>query len=150
MMNHNNVPGVAEVAIQSGLHAARAIEARVKGGGTAAPWKYRDRGSMAAVDRHSAVVSVLGLRFSGRIAWLLWLVVHITALTGFRNRLTACMHWFISFLGKGRSERAIVVDLDRLLAHDQRGQSCRQENDASPQRQTLARADAHSQGHAKV
>ena len=148
MMNHNNLPGVAEVAIQSGLHAARSIKARVKGGG-AAPFKYRDLGSMAAVDRHSAVVSVHGLRFSGRIAWLMWLMVHIAFLTGFRNRFTAGTHWLISFLGKGRSERGIVVDLDRLLAHDQRGQSCRQEDNASPQTQTMARAAAHSQG-AKV
>ena len=77
---------------------------------------------MAAVDRRSAVVSMHGVRFSGRVAWLAWLVVHITFLTGFRNRFTALVRWFLWLAGTGRGERAIVVDLDRLLAYDrQRG-----------------------------
>jgi NADH:ubiquinone reductase (H+-translocating) len=118
MMNCNDLPGVSEVALQSGLHAARVIRNRVRKGAEPTPWKYWDLGSMAAVDRRSAVVSAHGLRLSGRIAWLVWLVVHITAMTGFKNRFTALIRWFLSFVGTGRLERAIVVDLDRLLAHD--------------------------------
>src|SRR5262249_21529312 len=101
MMNHNNLPGVAEVAIQSGLHAAHAIKERVKRGGRAAPFKYKDFGAMAAVDRRSAIVSMHGIRISGRVAWLLWLAVHITFLTGFKNRFTALIHWLFSFVGTG-------------------------------------------------
>jgi NADH:ubiquinone reductase (H+-translocating) len=52
------------------------------------------------------------------IAWLAWLVVHITFMTGFKNRLTALIRWFLCFIGTSRLERAIVVDLDQLLAHD--------------------------------
>jgi NADH dehydrogenase len=118
MMNYNDLPGVAEVALQSGLHAARVIKNRVRKGAEATPWKYWDLGSMAAVDRRNAVLSAHGVRLSGRIGWLVWLVVHITFMTGFKNRFTALIHWFLSFVGTGRLERAIVVDLDQLGVHD--------------------------------
>jgi NADH:ubiquinone reductase (H+-translocating) len=143
MMNHNDLPGVAEVAIQSGLHAARAIRERVKSGDRAVPFKYRDFGAMAAVDRRSAIVSMHGVRISGRVAWLLWLVVHITFLTGFRNRITALIHWLFSFVGTSCGERAIVANLDRLLAHGkqgdgQQGKSGRQGSEGSSRRQLAA------------
>ena len=148
MMNCNNLPGVAEIALQSGLHAAHVIRNRVKNGAQSYPWKYRDLGSMAAIDRRSAIVSMHGLRFSGRFAWLMWLVVHITFLTGFKNRFTTLFHWLFSFVGTSRSERAIVADLDRLLAHDQQGKSGHQGNEGSSRRQFTAGehpiSDAHS------
>ena len=115
MMNYNDLPGVAEVALQSGLHAAHVVRTRVRNAAEPPPWKYRDLGSAAAVDSRSAVVSMHGVRLSGRIAWLAWLVVHITVMTGFKNRFTALIHWFLCFVGTGRCERAIVADLDRLL-----------------------------------
>jgi NADH dehydrogenase len=118
MMNCKDLPGVAEVALQSGLHAAHVIRNRVRKGAEPTPWKYRDLGSMAAVDRRSAVLSAHGVRLSGRIAWLAWLVVHITFMTGFKNRLTTLIRWFLCFIGTSRLERAIVVDLDQLLIHD--------------------------------
>jgi NADH dehydrogenase len=135
MMNHNDLPGVAEVAIQSGLHAAHVIKKRVKSGVRAVPWKYRDLGSMAAVDRRSAIASVHGVRLSGRVAWLLWLLVHITFLTGFRNRITALLHWLFSFVGTGCGERAIVANLDRLFAQEQQGKGGRRANEGSSRRQ---------------
>jgi NADH:ubiquinone reductase (H+-translocating) len=116
MMNYNDLPGVAEVALQSGLHAAHVIRARVKNGAEPTPWKYWDLGSAAAVDSRSAVVSMHGVRLSGRIAWLAWLVIHITFLTGFKNRFTAVIRWFLWLSGTGRSERAITTGLGRLLA----------------------------------
>jgi NADH dehydrogenase len=118
MMNYNDLPGVAEVALQSGLHAAHVIRRRLRSGAEPSPWKYRDLGSMAAVDRRTAILSAHGVRLSGRIAWLAWLVVHITVMTGFKNRFTALIHWFLCFVGTGRCERAIVANLDPLLAHD--------------------------------
>jgi NADH:ubiquinone reductase (H+-translocating) len=118
MMNFSNLPGVAEVALQSGLHAARTIKNRVKDGAAATPWKYRDLGSMAAVDRRSAVLSAHGVRLSGRLAWLIWLVVHITFMTGFKNRFTAFISWLLCFIGTGRLERAIVGDPHQLFAPD--------------------------------
>ena len=120
MMNYNDLPGVAEVALQSGLHVAHVVRTRVRNAAEPPPWKYRDLGSAAAVDSRSAVVSMHGVRLSGRIAWLAWLVIHITFLTGFKNRFTAVIRWFLWLSGTGRSERAITRDLDRLLAHDWR------------------------------
>jgi NADH dehydrogenase len=116
MMNYNDLPGVSEVALQSGLHAAHVIRNRVRNGAEPTPWKYWDLGSAAAVDSRSAVVSMHGVRLSGRIAWLAWLVIHITFLTGFKNRFTAVIRWFLWLSGTGRSERAITTGLDRLLA----------------------------------
>jgi NADH dehydrogenase len=138
MMNFNDLPGVAEVALQSGLHAAHVIKTRVRNGAELIPWKYRDLGSMAAVDRRTAILSAHGVRLSGRIAWFVWLVVHITFMTGFKNRFTALIHWFLCFVGTGRGERAIVVDLDRLLAHDWQRSGARGGNDAPARRRDEA------------
>jgi hypothetical protein len=120
MMNFNDLPGVSEVALQSGLHAAHVIRKRVQTGAEPTAWKYRDLGSMAAVTRRSAIMSAHGVRLSGRIAWLVWLAVHITFMTGFKNRFTALIHWFLSFVGSGRCERAIAINLDRSFTHDLR------------------------------
>ena len=67
-VQHNlvsDLPGVAEVAMQSGIHAARTIKRRVSGGGESKPFRYRDLGSMASIARFSAVVDFKGLRVSG-------------------------------------------------------------------------------------
>jgi hypothetical protein len=93
---------------------------------------------MAAVDRRTAILSAHGVRLSGRIAWFVWLVVHITFMTGFKNRFTALIHWFLCFVGTGRSERAIVVDLDRLLALDWGRSGARGGNDAPARRRDEA------------
>ena len=98
-------PGVAQVAIQGGRHAADQIKRRLEGKETGQPFKYFDKGSMATVSRFSAVASIGKLRLSGFLAWLIWLAVHLLYLVGFKNRLTAVLHWAVSFLGRGRSER---------------------------------------------
>ena len=113
MMALNDLPGVAEVAMQSGIHAARTIGKRLAGKETG-PFKYRDLGSMAAVSRRRAVVSFHGIRLSGFLGWLTWLFVHLAFMTGFKNRFTTLVHWGLSFLGTGRTERAITVDLATL------------------------------------
>jgi len=97
-------PGVAQVAIQGARHAAKAIRT-----GRSRPFAYRDKGSMATVSRFHAVVSVKGLRLSGFLAWLIWLAVHLVYLVGFKNRLTTVLHWSVSFVGRGRSERVATV-----------------------------------------
>ncbi|HTJ38221.1 MAG TPA: NAD(P)/FAD-dependent oxidoreductase [Dactylosporangium sp.] len=105
MMSLDQLPGVAQVAIQSGRHAAGQIRKRLAGQPTGQPFKYFDKGSLATISRFSAVASVGRFRFAGLIGWLLWLVVHLLYLVGFKNRVTAVMHWFVSFIGRGRSER---------------------------------------------
>ncbi len=109
MMNLDDLPGVAEVAMQSGIHAARTIKKRLDAGKESAPFKYRDLGSMAAVSRRRAIVSFHGVRISGFPGWLMWLGVHVTFMTGFKNRFTTLFSWALSFLGRGRNERAITT-----------------------------------------
>ncbi len=109
MMNLDDLPGVAEVAMQSGIHAARTIKKRVTDGSEPQPFKYRDFGSMAAVSRRRAIVSFRGLRISGFLGWVMWLVVHVTFMTGFKNRFRTLVSWSLSFLGRGRTERAITT-----------------------------------------
>jgi NADH dehydrogenase len=109
LMALNNMPGVAQVAIQSGRHAAKQIGLRLDGKPAGQPFHYHDKGSMATVSRLSAVASVGRLRFSGFAAWVLWLIVHLMYLVGFKNRLTTVLHWSVSFVGRGRSERAVTA-----------------------------------------
>jgi NADH dehydrogenase len=109
MTSLNGYPGVAQVAIQGARHSAKAIRSGVR-----KPFVYKDKGSMATVSRFYAVASIKGLRFSGFIAWLLWLAVHIVYIVGFKKRLTTVLHWAVSFLGRGRSER--VATEQQVLA----------------------------------
>jgi len=108
MMALRDLPGVAEVAMQSGIHAANTIKRRLHGE-EAAMFTYRDLGSMATISRFHAVVSFRKLRLSGFLGWLMWLLVHLTFLTGFRNRLSAMFHWTGTFAAGGRAERTITV-----------------------------------------
>ncbi len=108
LMALNDLPGVAEVAMQSGAHAAHAIERRLRGDTGMKPFHYRDLGTLAVISRFRAVAKVGPVQIGGFIGWLLWLVVHVTFLTGFKNRFAALARWTISFLGRGRYERALT------------------------------------------
>jgi NADH:ubiquinone reductase (H+-translocating) len=105
MINLNHLPGVAQVAIQGGKYAAKEIQNRLSGKAPQAPFKYFDKGSMATISRFRAVALVGNVKLTGFIAWLMWLSVHLLYLTGFKNRLGALLHWGVSFLGRGRSQR---------------------------------------------
>ncbi|MBM9458456.1 NAD(P)/FAD-dependent oxidoreductase [Nocardioides sp. zg-536] len=105
MISLDNLPGVAQVAIQGAKYAANEIDGRLKGKPSQGPFKYFDKGSMAIISRFRAVAMVGKMRLTGVLAWLMWLVVHLFYLTGFKNRVTAVLRWAVSFLGRGRSER---------------------------------------------
>ncbi|MDP3890459.1 NAD(P)/FAD-dependent oxidoreductase [Nocardioides sp.] len=105
MISLNNLPGVAQVAIQGAKYAAKEIDGRLKGKAPQKPFEYFDKGSMATISRFKAVAMVGKIRLTGFVAWLMWLAVHLVYITGFKNRLTALLHWFVSFIGRGRSER---------------------------------------------
>jgi NADH:ubiquinone reductase (H+-translocating) len=146
LMALNGLPGVAEVAMQSGIYAARTIKRRVAGGQagaggavrtradgaaaveksaaaaaaadksvtatqavTAKPFVYRDLGSMATISRFRAIVSFKGLKVGGFVGWLMWAFVHLTFLTGFKNRGTALLKWLSAFVGSSRDERTITM-----------------------------------------
>jgi NADH dehydrogenase len=105
MIALNNLPGVAQVAIQGAKYAAREIKGRLNDKPPQRPFKYFDKGSMATISRFDAVATVGKLRLSGLIAWLMWLGVHLIYLTGFKNQVTALLHWTVTFLSNDRSER---------------------------------------------
>lgn len=108
MMSLNKLPGVAQVALQGAKFSAHQIMRQLKGLPTEPEFHYFDKGSMATISRFSAVASVGRFNFGGFVAWLLWLVIHLFYLIGFKSRITTLLHWGISFLGRGRSERTIT------------------------------------------
>jgi NADH dehydrogenase len=143
LMSLDRLPGVAEVAMQTGFYAGRRIRRQVDGSagpataagsagpataagaagpataagaagpaspdGAAKPFRYRDVGSAAYLSRGRAVMSVGPLRISGFLGWLAWLVIHITFLTTFRNRLSALLTWTLAFGRESRRERAFTM-----------------------------------------
>jgi NADH dehydrogenase len=102
-------PGVAQVAIQGGRYAAKQIRRKIAGRTPRPPFVYRDKGSMATVSRFHAVVSIKNLQFAGFIAWLMWLGLHLFYIVGFKSRVTTLVHWAVSFIGRGRSERTTTL-----------------------------------------
>jgi NADH:ubiquinone reductase (H+-translocating) len=108
MASLNNLPGVCEVAMQGGLHAANTIKRRLKGNDSV-PFKYRDLGSAAAIGRFKAIVSVKGLRLSGFPGFIVWMFVHLAFLNGFGSRFTALWRWGVAMIGRARPERVFSV-----------------------------------------
>ena len=105
MIALDNLPGVAQVAIQGAKYAAKEIRNRIEGKQPQPPFKYFDKGSMAIISRFDAVAMVGKLRLTGLVAWLMWLGVHLVYLTGFKNQVSALMRWAITFASNNRSER---------------------------------------------
>jgi len=101
------LPGVAQVAIQSGRHVARAIKADLaeRPRGT---FRYRDKGNLATIGRNAAVADFDRFRFSGFFAWLLWVFVHILYLIGFRNRILVLIQWGWAWITYHRGIRLIT------------------------------------------
>jgi NADH:ubiquinone reductase (H+-translocating) len=109
MMSLNNLPGVAEVAMQSGFYAARRIKREVTGQSAPGLFRYVDLGSAAYIARGRAVVEAGPLKLSGFVGWLFWLFIHIAFLTGFRNRVGAILTWWLAFTRDVRRERAFTT-----------------------------------------
>ena len=109
LMKLNNYSGVAEVAMQSEWHAARTIVRRLRGSTEPRPFVYRDFGTLATIARFRAVADLGWLRLTGAPAWIFWLVIHVTFLTGFKNRLAALTNWAFAFLGRRRRQRTITL-----------------------------------------
>ena len=104
----DNLPGVCEVAMQGGLHAANTIKRRLSGK-ESVPFKYRDLGSAAAIGRFKAIVNFRGVRLSGFPGWVVWFFVHLAFLNGFGNRASTMWRWFRSMVGQARPERVFSV-----------------------------------------
>jgi NADH dehydrogenase len=109
MMQLEGVAGVAQVAIQGGRFAAGQIIARLHGRPVKQEFRYHDKGMLATISRFKAIASIGPLKLSGLVAWVLWLVVHLFYIVGFKNRLSVVMHWAVTFLGNGRAERTSTL-----------------------------------------
>ncbi len=101
------LPGVAQVAIQMGRHAAENIR-RAAGHQPYRPFVYKDLGNMATIGRASAIADFGWLRLKGWIGWLAWLFVHILNLIGFRNRLVVLVQWAWAYFSYQRAIRLIT------------------------------------------
>ena len=104
------VPGVAQGAIQGAKYVAKAIKGELAGADPAQrePFQYFDKGSMATVSRFSAVAKIGPLEFSGFIAWLMWLVLHLVYLVGFKSQITTLLSWTMTFLSNRRGQLTIT------------------------------------------
>lgn len=107
--NGSPLPGVAQVAIQSGRHAARCIIDDVAGR-RRKPFRYSDRGKLAVIGRGRAVCEIGPLKLAGLPAWLIWAFIHIMFLVGFRNRIVAMMEWARTYFFQHRGGRFIIGD----------------------------------------
>jgi len=103
------LPMVAPVAMQQGEYAAKAIVKRERGRAVA-PFRYRDKGSMATIGRSSAVANAFGIRLSGFLAWIVWLALHLMYLVGFRNRLVVLLNWGYYYFFRAQQVRIITAD----------------------------------------
>ena len=110
MMSLDRLPGVAEVAMQTGHYAGRKVALESIGQTLDKPFRYRDLGSAAYICRGRAVVSTRKLHFGGFPGWVAWLFIHIGFLTGWRNRVGALFSWWFAFARDIRRERAFTID----------------------------------------
>lgn len=106
------VPGLAPAAMQMGKHVARLIERDLQAGHRRpeerSRFRYRDRGMMATIGRRRAVAIVKRLRFSGYLAWLTWLFVHLIFLVGYRNKLVVMVQWLWQYVRYGHGARIVA------------------------------------------
>jgi NADH:ubiquinone reductase (H+-translocating) len=102
------LPGVAQVAMQGGAYAAKAILRKVKGQHELPPFHYFDKGSLAVIGRAAAVADVFGLHISGFLAWLIWAFIHVTYLVSFQSRVLVFIQWAIQDLTFSRGARLIT------------------------------------------
>ncbi len=107
------LPGLATVAIQQGKYAAAAIRTLIKGG-QPKPFSYLDKGSLATIGRNKAVADLpKGIHLHGFFAWVIWILVHIFFLIGFRNRLVVLFDWMWNYFTFDRRVRLIVRPFKR-------------------------------------
>jgi NADH dehydrogenase len=102
----DGVPGVAPAAMQQGRHAARTIRRRLDNRQTRS-FRYVDKGRLAVIGRSRAVGMSQGIRFTGRLALLIWAVVHVRYLIGWGNRFVTLTRWLWTLLARNRGQRVI-------------------------------------------
>ncbi len=104
------LPGVAQVAIQEGHYAGKAILARLKGKKESKPFHYFNKGDMAVIGRAAAVANIFGMHISGVIAWMVWLFIHLMYIVQFQSRILVFIQWGFEYLTFSRGARLITGD----------------------------------------
>ena len=102
------LPGVAQVAMQGGRYAAKAILRKVKGQPESPPFQYFDKGSLAVIGRWVAVANAFGIKLSGLAAWIVWACIHLMYIVTFQNRILVFIQWAIQDLTFSRGSRLIT------------------------------------------
>jgi len=106
------VPGVSPAAMQMARHIARIIEdellAPARGHASRPAFQYWDKGTMATIGRSAAVAKVGRFEFSGFVAWVAWLFIHLIFLVGFRNKLAVLLQWTYSYFTYKRGSRIVT------------------------------------------
>jgi NADH:ubiquinone reductase (H+-translocating) len=120
MVRLNDLPGVAQPAIQEGTYVGRLIRDRLAGRTGTAPFAYRDKGSMATIGHLSAVTDSFGMKFTGVTGYTMWGFVHVLYLVGWGNRIAAILNWARALtFTKNRPHRTITYEGARYeLTHD--------------------------------
>lgn len=109
------LPGVAQVAIQGGRYAGKVIKARLAGR-TLPPFKYFNKGDMAVIGRAAAVANIFGFHVSGFIAWFVWAFIHLLYIVEFQSRILVLIEWGFLYLTFSRSARLITGELSGSYA----------------------------------
>ena len=107
--NGTPLPMVSTVAIQQGQYTANSI-LNLRNGRTLKPFHYNDPGLLATVGRNAAVARIWGISFSGFIAWVIWVFLHIYRIIGFRNRLLVMFNWALDYFFYDNQVRLITRD----------------------------------------
>ena len=104
------VPGVSQGAMQMGRYVAKLLVAELSGNRARrkTPFRYVDLGSMATIGKSRAVVEIGRVHFGGLLAWLAWMLLHITVLIGFRNRISVFVSWVYNYVFFRRGSRLIT------------------------------------------
>ena len=108
------LPGLAPVAKQQGHYVGKLIACRVRGDPVPPSFRYRDEGALATIGRHSAIADFGWIRLTGFVAWVLWGIVHILFLIGFRNRASVFLNWVWAWVTYGRGARLITGEMTTL------------------------------------
>ena len=122
----NPLQGVAQVAMQGGTYAAKAIMRKVKGKPKPAPFSYFDKGNLAVIGRAAAVANVFGVHLWGLPAWLVWAFIHLAYIVEFQSRVLVFIQWAIQDLTFSRGARLITgvaptdFNFDHAVAAEER------------------------------
>ena len=105
-LKNNSLPGIAPVAIQQGKYVAKIVKNKILKIDRK-PFKFSDKGMMATVGKYKAVGKIGNIEVSGFIAWIVWSVIHIVYLIGYRSKLLVVIEWIFSYLFNKKGTRLI-------------------------------------------